>query len=44
MEEDGVNIKELEKIVKNNIKCFYTMSYFQNPTGISCSLEKKKPY
>lgn len=43
MEEDGVNIKELEKIVKkNNIKCFYTMSYFQNPTGISCSLEKKK--
>ncbi|MDS1003650.1 PLP-dependent aminotransferase family protein [Clostridium sporogenes] len=43
MDEDGVNIKELEKIVKkNNIKCFYTMSYFQNPTGISCSLEKKK--
>ncbi|EJO5346503.1 PLP-dependent aminotransferase family protein [Clostridium botulinum] len=43
MEDDGVNIKELEKIVKkNNIKCFYTMSYFQNPTGISCSLEKKK--
>ncbi|MDU4327417.1 MAG: PLP-dependent aminotransferase family protein, partial [Clostridium celatum] len=26
---------------KNKIKCFYTMSYFQNPTGISYSLEKK---
>lgn len=43
MEKDGVDIKALEKIVKkNNIKCFYTMSYFQNPTGISYSLKKKK--
>lgn len=43
MEEDGVNLKEFEKILKKNkIRCFYTMSYFQNPTGISYSLEKKK--
>lgn len=43
IEEDGVNLDKFEKILqKNEIKCFYTMSYFQNPTGISYSLEKKK--
>lgn len=42
IEDDGVSIEALEKILKKyRIKCFYTMSYFQNPTGISCSLEKK---
>lgn len=42
MEEDGVSIEAFEKMLKKyRIKCFYTMSYFQNPTGISCSLEKK---
>jgi DNA-binding transcriptional MocR family regulator len=42
MEEDGVDIVKFEKILKKNkIKCFYTMSYFQNPTGISYSIEKK---
>ncbi|MDP4143963.1 MAG: PLP-dependent aminotransferase family protein [Bacillota bacterium] len=42
MEDDGINIEELEKILKKNyIKCFYLMSYFQNPTGVSYSLEKK---
>jgi DNA-binding transcriptional MocR family regulator len=43
LKEDGIDVHELEKIVKKHkIKCFYTMSYFQNPTGITCSLEKKK--
>ncbi|HEY5523847.1 MAG TPA: PLP-dependent aminotransferase family protein [Clostridium sp.] len=43
MEEDGVNIESFEKVLKKNkISCFYTMSYFQNPTGVSYSLEKKK--
>jgi DNA-binding transcriptional MocR family regulator len=43
MENDGIDLAGLEKIVKkNNIKCLYIMSYFQNPTGISCSFEKKK--
>ncbi len=43
MEEDGVDIKSFEKILKKNkISCFYTMSYFQNPTGVSYSLEKKR--
>ncbi len=42
IEEDGVNIEKLEEIVKKNkIKCFYTMSYFHNPTGVSYSYEKK---
>lgn len=42
VEEDGINIKKFEEVLKKNkIKCFYTMSYFQNPTGISYSVEKK---
>ncbi|MFL0194628.1 PLP-dependent aminotransferase family protein [Clostridium sp. WILCCON 0269] len=42
VEKDGINMDKFEKILKkNNIKCFYTMSYFQNPTGISCSNDKK---
>ncbi len=43
IEEDGINLVKFEKILqKNEIRCFYTMSYFQNPTGTSYSLEKKK--
>lgn len=43
IEDDGVDIEKFEKIVKKNkIKCFYTMSYFQNPTGASYSDEKKR--
>ena len=43
IQSDGVNIEALEEILKKNkISCFYTMSYFQNPTGISYSLDKKK--
>lgn len=42
VEDDGINIKKFEDVLKKNkIKCFYAMSYFQNPTGISYSLEKK---
>lgn len=43
VEFDGINIEKFEKVLKKNkIKCFYTMSYFQNPTGMTYSLEKKK--
>ncbi|MGL5634425.1 MAG: PLP-dependent aminotransferase family protein [Sarcina sp.] len=43
MQSDGIDVDALEKILKKyKIKCLYTMSYFQNPTGISCSIEKKK--
>ncbi len=42
MDNDGINLEMFEKILKkNSIKCFYTMSYFQNPTGMSYSYEKK---
>jgi DNA-binding transcriptional MocR family regulator len=42
MENDGINLEAFENILKKNyIKCFYTMSYFQNPTGMSYSREKK---
>lgn len=42
LEEDGVNLESFEEILKkNSISCFYTMSYFHNPTGVSYSLEKK---
>lgn len=43
IEHDGVDLNKFEKILqKNDIRCFYTMSYFQYPTGVSYSLEKKK--
>lgn len=42
LEEDGIDLNAFEEILKkNSISCFYTMSYFHNPTGISYSLEKK---
>lgn len=42
VEEDGINLKVFEEILKKNkIKFFYTMSYFHNPTGITYSYEKK---
>ena len=42
IEEDGINLESFEEILKKNkISCFYTMSYFHNPTGVSYSLEKK---
>ena len=43
VEYDGIDLEKFEKIVKKNkIKCFYTMSYFQNPTGISYCHDKKE--
>jgi DNA-binding transcriptional MocR family regulator len=42
MLDDGVDISNFETIIKRfNIKFFYCMSYFQNPTGSTYSLEKK---
>lgn len=43
MDKDGINLEKFEEVLKKNrIRAFYTMSYFQNPTGICYSLEKKK--
>lgn len=42
LEEDGVNLKELEEAFKKGPKVFYTIPNFQNPTGVTTSLEKRK--
>ncbi len=43
MERDGVDIDALEKAFnKTGAKMFYTIPNFQNPSGITMSLEKRK--
>lgn len=43
IEDDGMDVDKLEKVLmKEEIKFIYLMSYFQNPTGVSYSEEKKK--
>lgn len=43
VQDDGVDINVLRDILKKNkIKVFYLMSYFQNPTGMSYSSQKKR--
>ncbi len=44
VEEDGMNIEELEKALKENknVKMIYTIPSFQNPLGTCTSLEKRK--
>ncbi len=43
IKNNGIDLNKFEKILqKNQIKCFYTMSYFQNPTGITYNIESKK--
>lgn len=40
---EGLNLEELERLFKNgNIKFFYTIPRFHNPTGFSYSNEQKK--
>ena len=43
MESDGMNIEKLEEALKNNpnAKFIYTIPNFQNPSGITMSLEKR---
>jgi len=41
--EDGIDLVALEELLKNNsIKMIYTIPTFQNPSGITASLEKRK--
>lgn len=50
IESDGLNLDELEQTLKKlkasgdlpRVKMFYTISYFQNPTGVTTSIEKKR--
>ena len=42
-EEDGINLIQLENILKKNkIKCLYTMPYFNSSTGVTYSYKKKE--
>ncbi len=44
LEDDGMNIDQLKKAIKENknIKIIYTIPTFQNPSGITMSVEKRK--
>lgn len=44
IDEDGMNMEALEKVIKNNpqSKFIYTIPNFQNPGGTTLSLEKRK--
>ncbi len=44
VEEDGMNIDELENLLKanKNIKLVYTIPTFQNPSGITMSMQKRQ--
>ncbi|MBQ4569443.1 MAG: PLP-dependent aminotransferase family protein [Ruminococcus sp.] len=44
MEADGMNMEELEKTLSthNKIRFIYTIPTFQNPSGITMSLEKRR--
>lgn len=44
VEDDGMSMEELEEALKNNdnVKMIYTIPTFQNPTGTTMSLDKRK--
>ncbi|MEG0306633.1 MAG: PLP-dependent aminotransferase family protein [Clostridium sp.] len=44
MDENGMIVDELEKVLatENNIKMIYTIPDFQNPSGITMSLERRQ--
>lgn len=43
LEEDGLNLQQLaEALQQPNIKMIYTVPNFQNPTGLTYSLEKRQ--
>lgn len=44
VEEDGMNIEALEKVISTNknVRIIYTIPTFQNPMGVTMSVEKRK--
>jgi 2-aminoadipate transaminase len=50
LERDGLDLAHLEKVLQSlkrsgdlpRVKLFYLISYFQNPTGVTTSFEKKR--
>ena len=41
-DNDGLQIDQLEKVIGHNIKFQYVLPNFQNPMGVSLSLERRK--
>lgn len=44
IEDDGINTDDVERLLKehDNVKFIYTIPTFQNPSGTTMSLEKRK--
>ncbi|MBI9079754.1 MAG: PLP-dependent aminotransferase family protein [Pseudodesulfovibrio sp.] len=42
LDDDGPDLEELEAAFKDGAKLFYAVPNFQNPSGVSYSLEKRK--
>ena len=44
LEEDGMNLESLENALKNekNVRFIYIIANFQNPSGVTTSLEKRR--
>ncbi len=44
LEDDGIDVKALEEVLKRNskVKFLYTIPNFQNPAGVTMSYEKRK--
>ncbi|MBG0789088.1 MAG: PLP-dependent aminotransferase family protein [Desulfovibrionaceae bacterium] len=42
LDHDGPDLDELEAAFKDGAKCFYAVPNFQNPSGVSYSLEKRR--
>ncbi len=41
-DEDGMQTQDLEELIQTNIKFIYVLPNFQNPTGVTLSLERRK--
>lgn len=41
-DEDGMQTQHLEESIKTNLKFIYVLPNFQNPTGVTLSLERRK--
>lgn len=44
MDSDGINTDKLEKVLSDNPRCklLYLIPTFQNPSGVTCSAEKRR--
>lgn len=41
-DEEGMQTQHLEELIKTNLKFIYVLPNFQNPTGVTLSLERRK--